>query len=419
MRGMEDRNEKKGSERISLEEVRASEPNKPIARPQQVRRKYTQDSFLRGTSSQDKLSVPKRPRQPPMPRESSQTNELTGRKTKIISVISGKGGTGKSLFTAVLGNCLSKEQCKVLLVDLDIHVRGLTILLSKYIGAGEGMSVTDCLENNRKTGKFAVYRFQECEILPAVIDISHPLVKDIEGIAVDDFLERLFAYTRNQYDVVLLDCRSGLDSTLVTIAKKSDFIISISEDDDVCLHSNLNLVTYLRYVERIDNIFTVINKGRRIRSKEDMENKIDAVYDFSCIGLIPFDETIMEDYGKDRFWLTVYDTLYFYGIVKFWNAFRERASISYSINEDKYSFGERKIIRNDMSSTFRIYGFIILIVSLVFSLTTSFIDTYPKNISILTSIVSMLGLLMIVFSTRKFRSFLIGQDDAPRKKQRY
>ena len=66
-----------------------------------------------------------------------------------------------------------------------------------------------------------------------------------------------------------------------------------------------------------------------------------------------------------------------------------------------------------MSSTFRIYGFIILIVSLVFSLTTSFLDTYPKNISILTSIVSMLGLLMIVFSTRKFRSFLIGQDDAP------
>lgn len=398
--GMENEIEKNNLKRTDGKDTTKSGKSMVIGGPKPPQRRYDQTGLYK--------------RQPRISQANSQI-----KKAKVISVISGKGGTGKSLFTAVLGNCLSKEHCKVLLVDLDIHVRGLTILLSKYIGAAEGMSVTDCLENNDYPCNFAIYRFQECEILPAVINIAHPLIKDIESSAFDQFLERLFDYAKNKYDVILLDCRSGLDDSLVTIAKKSDFVVSISEDDDVCLQANLNLVTYLRHDEKIDNIYTVINKGRRISSKDDMQKKIESIFDFSCIGLIPFDETIMEDYGKDRFWLTVYDTLYFYGIVKFWNEFRGKASISFSISEDKYFFDDTKIVRNGMSSMFRVYGFIILIAGLVFSIIASFVDVQSQNIVFLASIVSMLGLLMLVFSSRKFRSILLGRDDVPKKKQKY
>jgi ATPases involved in chromosome partitioning len=337
--------------------------------------------------------------------------------TKIISVISGKGGTGKSLFTAVLGNCLSKEHCKVLIVDMDIHVRGLTILLSKYIGAEKGLSVTDCLEKKGYDNDFATYRFQECEILPSVIDIGKPLSKDIENEAIETFLKKLNNYILGRYDIVLLDCRSGLDDSLVKIVRFSDFVISVSEDDDVCLQSNSNLVNYLRFRENISNIYTVINKGRRITRKTDIDRKINDIFDFNCIGVIPFDETIMEDYGKDRFWLTVYDTLYFYGVVKFWNNFREKTSILYSISEDKYSFGENKVLRNNMSRMFRLYGFIALIVGTLFPIISEVMDYYTRISGILSSTISIMGLLMLVLSSRKFRSFLLGHDDEPEKKR--
>lgn len=337
--------------------------------------------------------------------------------TKIISVISGKGGTGKSLFTAVLGNCLSKEHCKVLIVDMDIHVRGLTILLSKYIGAEKGLSVTDCLEKKDYDNDFATYRFQECEILPSVIDIGKPLSKDIENEAIETFLKKLNNFILGRYDIVLLDCRSGLDDSLVKIVRFSDFVISVSEDDDVCLQSNSNLVNYLRFRENISNIYTVINKGRRITRKTDIDRKINDIFDFNCIGVIPFDETIMEDYGKDRFWLTVYDTLYFYGVVKFWNNFREKTSVLYSISEDKYSFGENKVLRNNMSRAFRLYGFIALIVGTLFPIISEMMDYYTRISGILSSMISIMGLLMLVLSSRKFRSFLLGHDDEPEKKR--
>ena len=48
---------------------------------------------------------------------------------KIINIVSGKGGTGKTLLVAVLAELLSRKRAKVLLIDVDIFVRGLTCLL--------------------------------------------------------------------------------------------------------------------------------------------------------------------------------------------------------------------------------------------------------------------------------------------------
>src|SRR3954471_20523887 len=49
---------------------------------------------------------------------------------KVINVVSGKGGTGKTLITAVFAELLSRRNgLKILVVDMDIFVRGLTCLL--------------------------------------------------------------------------------------------------------------------------------------------------------------------------------------------------------------------------------------------------------------------------------------------------
>lgn len=348
------------------------------------------------------------------------------RDTKLISIISGKGGTGKSLFTAVLGNCLSKENCRVLLVDLDIHVRGLTILLSKYMATSdERMSVSDALsakfEGQEANNEFAVFRFQECEFIPAVLDIAGPLSENYGAHAFERFFSQLKKFVDGQYDIVLFDCRSGLDDAVVLSANHSDFILSISEDDDVCLQANTNLVNYLRYREELNNIYTIINKGRRIRTKSDIEEKISSIFDFTCIGAIPFDERVMEDYGKDRFWLSVYETLYFYGIVGFWKKFQEKTHLPFKIDEEKYNFRDESIVSAVVPSSYtrmlRLYGFFAVIVGVLLPIV---IDFFPMNLPFILdnrigTLISILGLVMIFVSSKKFRRFILGKDDDPQK----
>ena len=369
-------------------------------------------------------------------------------RVKVISIISGKGGTGKSLFTAVLGNCLAKEKCRVLLVDMDLHVRGLTILLSKYMGTSDtrvsvsqyfdvldrslNMYMEEKVTDNFKSEDFAFFRFQECEFLPSVIDIVEPLRKDQSSVLVTHFLSELKKRVDNKYDIVLLDCRAGLDDFVVRSVKESDFSISISEDDDVCLQANTNLVNYLRYHENINNIYTIINKGRRINTVQDIENKINNIFDFSCIGAIPFDEKIMEDYGKDRFWLSVYDTLYFYGIVRFWKKFQEKTQLPYKIDEEKYNFGqnssdnkvdeqiyEKREYRKQFflrGNTFlRLYGLLFVLIGSFCPIFIRIMGVQVQNLDLISATLSTVGILMFVFSTSSFRRSLLGDEDNPRK----
>uniref|UniRef100_UPI004057C441 ParA family protein n=1 Tax=Acetatifactor sp. TaxID=1872090 RepID=UPI004057C441 len=357
-----------------------------------------------------------------------------GTTTKFISIVSGKGGTGKSLFTAVLGSCLAKENCKVLLVDMDIYVRGLTILLSSYMDSDtQRNSICDYLNNENNNRDFAVYRFQECEFIPAVREISEPLAYSSDTNFLNCFSDKFFADLKEfainkMYDIVLLDCRSGLDVSITSCVKNSDFVFAVTEDDDVCLNANQNLVNYFRHNERINNIYTIINKGRRISSVQDIKTKIDSLFDFSCIGVIPFDEQIMDDYGKERFWLSVYDTLYFSGLVMTWEKFQTKTKIQYHIDEKKYSIRNGRAERNtlvrkhtsSMPRLMKIYGYAMIILSGILQLFSSILPDLFKSgilgqIEYLSVILIAIGIMMVFISSSTFRRLMLGKSDDPTK----
>lgn len=53
---------------------------------------------------------------------------------KIIAVVSGKGGTGKTSFTANVGLALAALGCHTLCLDCDITLRNLDLALGSATG---------------------------------------------------------------------------------------------------------------------------------------------------------------------------------------------------------------------------------------------------------------------------------------------
>ena len=71
---------------------------------------------------------------------------------RTITLCSGKGGVGKTLLATTLGRIIQREEnCNVLLVDLDLSVRGLTLLAfqNKYQLDQLPLSLTEYLANGQ------------------------------------------------------------------------------------------------------------------------------------------------------------------------------------------------------------------------------------------------------------------------------
>ena len=79
--------------------------------------------------------------------------ETGGKRVRTITLCSGKGGVGKTLIATSLARIIQRaEHCNVMLVDLDLSVRGLTLLAfqNSYELDKLPFSLTDYLEEKNE-----------------------------------------------------------------------------------------------------------------------------------------------------------------------------------------------------------------------------------------------------------------------------
>lgn len=352
-------------------------------------------------------------------------------KTKYISIVSGKGGTGKTLLSAVLGRTLAKDGHKILLVDFDIFVRGLSILLSGYYRIQDNVNkstVTELLYENHENEDLAIGRFMECDFLPATHDIGEPINFKESFFLEEKFFDLNFGRFKAQcevlnYDIVIFDCRAGVDNGIIQICKHSDVILSVAEDDDVCIQANTNLINYLRFNEKARNIYTIINKGRRLTSLSEVKKSNLARIDFNCIGIIPFDMEVMQDFGKDRFWNTIGETLYLRALVYSWNTLSQRTNLpeisTSRLDLPSFLFLSKRQGRfNVFERMMRVYAIMLSVIGLGSVLVEFLNDRFhflsiPFNFNLITVGSLAMAAIFYFLMTIDIRRIILGKTDYP------
>jgi len=155
------------------------------------------------------------------------------RHTSVVSLVSGKGGVGKTSICLAVGRVLAHFGYSVLLVDFDLATHGMTYFFTEnikkvYVGIEE-LSLQD---KGRGEDASIVGIEDRFDVVPSKTNFSSGVAQVDEDKATS-ILQGLIAAKSSTYDYILIDCQAGVTKTVQGAVRLSDKVIVVAEADPV------------------------------------------------------------------------------------------------------------------------------------------------------------------------------------------
>ena len=178
------------------------------------------------------------------------TQHDTRVKPLVVSIVSGKGGVGKTSFALALAHELSAAGNSVLLLDADLYNRGLLGLMKDYERRERCSSavldalVSEPADTDRSCSLIWIHDNLKALDIPP---LASGELSSLESQTVDQMksrLENLIAETvrRVKFDVIVIDCHGGRDVLSFASASVSDHVIVVSVPEINTFFGTLNLL---------------------------------------------------------------------------------------------------------------------------------------------------------------------------------
>lgn len=211
---------------------------------------------------------------------------------KVIAVVSGKGGTGKTSFTTLTGMALAQLGKKTLLLDCDIGLRNLDL----YLGVSDRalMDFTDVIAG-RTTLAQAVVRhplYPNLYLLTAPVSFGVRLPSKRE-------MQRLIDEIRRHFDFCLIDAAAGIGEAFALATCCADRAVVVTTNDPSSLRDAQRTVMELHRFPS-GQLHLVVNRVRR-KLLQSLHTTIDDAIDAAglpLLGVIPEDENVPAVLGR-------------------------------------------------------------------------------------------------------------------------
>lgn len=205
---------------------------------------------------------------------------------QCVAVVSGKGGTGKTSFTAGVGSALAQLGRRVLCVDCDIALRNLDLALGLTDRAI--MDFTDVAQGRCSLDAAAVERPD----LPGLFLLTAP-VRSRGRPAAEEEMARLLDAARERFDYCFLDAPAGLDAGFRLATCAADRCVVVATADASSLRDAQHTVMELHRFPS-GRLHLAVNRVRK-KMLRSMHATIDDAIDragLPLIGVIPEDDSL-------------------------------------------------------------------------------------------------------------------------------
>jgi len=173
--------------------------------------------------------------------------------SKIISVCSGKGGTGKTFFSANCAYQLSRLNKKVLLVDMDLNFSNLNILLNQT----SSKTISNFFEQSEALEDIVFNYSNNLDLIFG--DSGRTDYPRVSREILDYFFIEL-KKIQNRYDYILLDSSAGADFIVLHQLMKSDYNFIVTSPEPTAIMDAYVLIKLLQESGSGAERYIVLNK---------------------------------------------------------------------------------------------------------------------------------------------------------------
>ena len=196
--------------------------------------------------------------------------EVRNYDSRVISIFSTKGGSGKTTVAVNLAAALRLSGKKVALVDLDLQFGDVGV----FMNLPRCDTISDLVgEGNMNPSTVKSYL---CKHSCGVDILCAPVSPEFAEIIKPEHIERIVTVLRAEYDYVLLDLAPALDDDTLTALEHSDTIYFVTTPEIPTLKNTRICIGILKTLNYAGKIRLVLNReGDAYVSKKDVRNSLE------------------------------------------------------------------------------------------------------------------------------------------------
>lgn len=204
---------------------------------------------------------------------------------EVITVLSGKGGTGKTSLCAGIASAVSESGARVLCIDCDVGLRNLDIALG--LGGADALSFLDVCDGGYPLSRALRHpAFENLRFLTAPVGCS-------VGKIHADRLTGMLTKARGKFEYIFLDAPAGVDAGFRLAAQNADRVLLVTGAERAAMRDAEHTGELLALMGK-DNVRLIVNRVDR-RMFRETGMTVDDVMDetgLPLIGIVPEDRNV-------------------------------------------------------------------------------------------------------------------------------
>ncbi|WP_416150932.1 MinD/ParA family protein [Salipaludibacillus sp. HK11] len=211
--------------------------------------------------------------------------------TKVIAVVSGKGGVGKSNFVVNFSLGLQNSKKRVLIIDLDIGMANIDILL----GQTSTYSIVDMIQKEMSIWSVIENGPSGLSYIAGGSGLAD--IFEMDSGKADFFYRQIESLTK-EFDYIFFDMGAGVTSSSFHFLLSSHEVILVTTPEPTSITDAYGMVKYINLKEPELPISMIVNRARSTKDgKHTSQNVLNVTKrflnkDIRFLATLPDDEVV-------------------------------------------------------------------------------------------------------------------------------